>query len=261
MDNLDIHTFRDRLKILTNDAGGTKKFSASTGIPYASLIKYLVKTDPTRAVLMKIITNLNVNPTWLLTGVGGKYITLEEGSNSAPADFRDNKLSPPSTESFNEDNYLHLPIYSHKFYNSHKMPYYDGNDLKRTDEHLEKAIPRDQTFPIQKKILPEKYIENPKSLFLMPASEMATMEAFSQMTYFGVCTDINTPSGRPFHGDLLIVSHLTLPYVMRLDYDENGRLMLYDLNKTNPIPPLPFSTFSQTNDIFGKIFIIFEVKR
>ena len=65
--------FRVRLRELTKDAGGIKEFSERADISYPAAKKYLVSSDPTRAVLMKIITALNVNPSWLLVGNAPKY--------------------------------------------------------------------------------------------------------------------------------------------------------------------------------------------
>lgn len=65
-------SFRSRLRTLMNDCGGIKAFSEKTGIPYQTARQYLVKSDPTRSVLLKVSERLEVSPNWLLLGQGSK---------------------------------------------------------------------------------------------------------------------------------------------------------------------------------------------
>ena len=61
-ENDEAEGFRDRLRELTVDAGGIKEFAKKAGISYPAARNYLAKSEPSRAVLMKIILSFGLSP-------------------------------------------------------------------------------------------------------------------------------------------------------------------------------------------------------
>lgn len=95
---------KDRLKILTNILGlNLKEFSAKTGIPYQSLLKYLSgERRPTEDNLQKMAIHLGINLNWLLTGEGEMFIQKQEPLVVAKT---------PSTEDIDKD-FVLIPMVS-----------------------------------------------------------------------------------------------------------------------------------------------------
>jgi len=87
-------TFSHRLKELGDRVGSLKELSALTGIPYANVLRYIQGTEPKREALASIISKLNVNGTWLLTGLGSPDDNQRDQSSSTRSTVELAKFSP-----------------------------------------------------------------------------------------------------------------------------------------------------------------------
>ncbi|MDQ8180372.1 helix-turn-helix transcriptional regulator [Pelagicoccus sp. SDUM812005] len=81
-------SFVERMKEIVADSGGMKAFSEKVGVSYSSVRKYLNGTDPSRAVVARIVTTYKVNSDWLLNGVGPKSQAAKGGAEPESAFLR-----------------------------------------------------------------------------------------------------------------------------------------------------------------------------
>lgn len=111
------NAFKMRVKELVDNVGGVSRFANITGIKRPSAKKYMEGTDPSRAALTKIVTNLDVDPFWLLTG------------REAPAPRESVKiLTPQEAAPKEESNALEVPVFSYREYKKHLLKKFDFED-------------------------------------------------------------------------------------------------------------------------------------
>lgn len=110
-------SFTKRFRELTEKVGGVTRFAQITGIKHPSARKYIEGTDPSRSALSKIVSTLDVDPTWLLTG---KY--HKEYLKS------DNKLTRGESERQPNELVEEIPIFDYAKYLACLLEVFDFSD-------------------------------------------------------------------------------------------------------------------------------------
>lgn len=96
METATTDSFKDRFRSVVEELGGSKPFSERTKVSYSATRKYLSGSEPTRAVLSKIVQSCDVDPFWLLTGIDSKQrITTKHPNTPTKATDRDDSLIIP----------------------------------------------------------------------------------------------------------------------------------------------------------------------
>jgi hypothetical protein len=113
----DRESFTKRFKQLTKEVGGVTRLAKITGIKRPSARKYTEGTDPSRSALSKIVSNLDVDPIWLLTG---KY--QNEHTKGV------NKLTRSGSSREHSDIVEEIPVFDYTKYLSCLLEVFDFND-------------------------------------------------------------------------------------------------------------------------------------
>lgn len=144
-------TFKDRFRSVVERVGGSKLFAEKTDVSYSSTRKYLTGSEPTRAVLSKIVRTCDVDAFWLLTGEAKK---------------RDKKSSPLEHQPRTSDqDHINIPYFN---YGEYERILQKNLDFRARDDALSELAtksPATGGFPLKKSKIEFYQLNDTDSLF------------------------------------------------------------------------------------------------
>lgn len=221
----------DRLRVVSEQAGSLKALSEIAEIPYPTLMRYMQGTEPKRVPLANIVSRLNVNGTWLLTGEGEPFVSPDtaqgiDGSKGAT------KLPKFSEQAYNEllskaDNFSTRDLQMKSVYSS---VYQSQKDYASTHV-MNKLLGTDSLSDIVTFDFEDARIPNgPIQIY------------------------VNLAQLKPRHHQRVLVMQSGRPYLMRgVISGSPAKTRLVDEAKEDPIPEVSYEQLIRDDAIIGTV--------
>lgn len=217
----------DRLRIISKKAGSLKALAGIADTPYPTFMRYVNgTTEPKGEALAHIVSKLEIDGTWLLTGKGNPSTNFATGSDD-----------------------IAIPLLSEKAYNKALECAYN---FSKRDELICSARSEmfdENVLSLTRDMAKELFGSDHENLVFFRYKRAIPSADAGITKLFLINLNVRTPR----HGERMCVLHLGAAYILKVLINEDKETYLVDESPHDPLPLLRYDQQLREDCIVGKV--------